>query len=83
MARTRRSFPKSYVNPPTESVVDGPCATGTAHRRSHTGTAWAACNATCRDHAGWRELSYYTALAAGAKPCRKPECFPTHLASVQ
>lgn len=77
-----RTFPKNYVNPPTESVVDGNCTAGAhAHRRSHAGVG-AACNAT-HDGIGWRELSYYAALAAGAKPCRDPRCFPTHLASVK
>lgn len=83
MKRQQRTFPRNYVNPPTESLVDGPCSQGAhAHRRSHIGVG-AACNATVTDHLGWRELSYYAALAAGAKPCRDPKCFPTHLASVQ
>lgn len=82
MARTRRSFPRSYVHPPTESVVDGPCSQGAyAHRRSHRGVG-AACNASVTDHLGWRELSFYAAVAAGAKPCRDQQCFPTHLQAV-
>lgn len=81
MPKIRRTFPTSYVHPPTESVVDGPCCQGAyAHRRSHLGIG-AACNAS-HDGFGFRELSYHAAVAAGAKPCRDPKCFPTHLRAV-
>lgn len=83
-----RTFPKSYVHPPTESLVDGPCSQGArAHRRAHlnphNGLDQASACGALHDGGGFRALSYYAAIAAGAKPCRDPKCFPTHLASVQ
>lgn len=78
--RTTRRFPVGYVSPPTEALVGGRCAAGgTAHRRSPSSTG-AACGDTPEDGT-WRELSYYTAVAAGAVPCRRAQCFP-HLESV-
>lgn len=77
--KTKRKFPPGYVTPAAESLVDAPCTRGgVAHRPNGN---QAACGAQADMH-GFRTLSYYAAIEAGATACRRTECFP-HLESVK